>query len=374
MVIADSVAAAKDGAERVAIDYEPLPAVTQAVAAAAPDAPRLWEEAPLQRADRRRGRRRGGDRGGVCARRACGASSKPGSRASTGGSDGAARGGRRATTRRRRRYTVSCRQRRRGALEDRYRARSSTSRKRQCGWSCATSAAISARRGAIYPEFALVAWAARRVGRPVKWTCERHEAFLSDYQGRDLASEAELALDADGRFLATARVECRQSRRAHRELLDGAEGRRDQCPASTACRRPASARAASLSNTTPTRPYRSSGRPEVMFVMERLIDLGGAPMRASTASRSGGAICSPAAELPYTNPFGMVYDSGDYHEVMDRALGIVRLGMVSARAAPRRESAASFAASASPTTSTPRPAFRASAPRSRCSRTASSTS
>jgi carbon-monoxide dehydrogenase large subunit len=57
-------------------------------------------------------------------------------------------------------------------------------------------------RGMIYPEFALVAWAARRIGRPVKWTCERQEAFLSDYQGRDLAVQAELALDGDGRFLA----------------------------------------------------------------------------------------------------------------------------------------------------------------------------
>ncbi len=57
-------------------------------------------------------------------------------------------------------------------------------------------------RGGFFPEFALVAWAARRVGRPVKWTCERHESFLTDYQGRDLALDAELALDADGQFLA----------------------------------------------------------------------------------------------------------------------------------------------------------------------------
>jgi len=55
-------------------------------------------------------------------------------------------------------------------------------------------------RNAFYPEFALVAWAARRIGRPVKWTCERQEAFLSDYQGRDLWVEAELALDADAKF------------------------------------------------------------------------------------------------------------------------------------------------------------------------------
>ena len=57
-------------------------------------------------------------------------------------------------------------------------------------------------RGAIFAEQPLVAWAARRVGRPVKWTCERSEALLSDYQGRDLAVEAELALDEDGNFLA----------------------------------------------------------------------------------------------------------------------------------------------------------------------------
>src|SRR6266487_1676324 len=57
-------------------------------------------------------------------------------------------------------------------------------------------------RNSCYPEFALVAWAARRVGRPVKWTSERREAFLADYHGRDLAVRAELALDAQGRFLA----------------------------------------------------------------------------------------------------------------------------------------------------------------------------
>ena len=57
-------------------------------------------------------------------------------------------------------------------------------------------------RNGFFPEFALVAWGSRGLGRPVKWTCERHEAFLSDYMGRDLTVSAELALDADGRFLA----------------------------------------------------------------------------------------------------------------------------------------------------------------------------
>ena len=57
-------------------------------------------------------------------------------------------------------------------------------------------------RNLFYPEYALLAWAARRIRRPVKWTCERSESFLSDYQGRDLTAEAELALDAYGNFLA----------------------------------------------------------------------------------------------------------------------------------------------------------------------------
>src|SRR5207237_5787171 len=57
-------------------------------------------------------------------------------------------------------------------------------------------------KNSIFPEFPLVLWASKRIGRPVKWTCERSEAFLSDYPGRDLVAEVELALDARGRFLA----------------------------------------------------------------------------------------------------------------------------------------------------------------------------
>ena len=60
-------------------------------------------------------------------------------------------------------------------------------------------------RNFFFPEYALLPWAARRVGRPVKWTCERGEDFLSDYQGRDLTVEAELALDAEGKFPRRAR-------------------------------------------------------------------------------------------------------------------------------------------------------------------------
>jgi aerobic carbon-monoxide dehydrogenase large subunit len=152
----------------------------------------------------------------------------------------------------------------------------------------------------------------------VKWTCERQEAFVSDYQGRDLASIAELALDADGTFLAL-----RGSNTGNVGALTGnfSMVQKGVEINSSIYRMPAAhfrARCV-VTNTTPTRPYRSSGRPEVMFVMERLIDLAARQcgfdriaLRRRNLLESG--------ELPYTNPFGMVYDSGDYHQVMATAL------------------------------------------------------
>lgn len=175
-------------------------------------------------------------------------------------------------------------------------------------------------RGMIYPEFALVAWAARRAERPVKWTCERSEAFLSDYQARDLAVTAELALDADGNFLAMRGVNTSNVGGYPTNfgpLKKGVE------IMSSIYRMPVvhfRARAV-MSNTTPTRPYRSAGRPEVMFVMERLIDIAARECgfdRIELRRRN----LLQQAELPYTNPFGMVYDSGDYPKAMAQALAL----------------------------------------------------
>jgi carbon-monoxide dehydrogenase large subunit len=175
-------------------------------------------------------------------------------------------------------------------------------------------------RNSSYPEFALVAWAARRLGRPVKWTGERQEAFLSDHQARDLRVEAELALDAEGNFLALRAANLSNLGAYAASFVPLNKGTELM---SSLYRIPAArvrARAV-LSNTPPTSPYRSAGRPEVMFVIERLID------RAARANgfdrvalRRQNLI--PAASLPYRNPFGMTYDSGDYHAVLDRALAL----------------------------------------------------
>ena len=173
-------------------------------------------------------------------------------------------------------------------------------------------------RGASNPEFALVAWAARRVGRAVKWTCERSEAFLCDYQARDLTADAELALDEQGRFLAmrgTNMVNSGAYPVSFGPLHKGLEIMTSIYHVPVVHFRAV----ATLSNTAPTRPYRSSGRPEAMFVMERLIDLAARQCgfdRIELRRRN----LVPESAMPYRNPFGLEYDSGTYHKVMERVL------------------------------------------------------
>jgi carbon-monoxide dehydrogenase large subunit len=173
-------------------------------------------------------------------------------------------------------------------------------------------------RGMIYPEFALVAWAARKLRRPVKWISERHESFLSDYQARDLVVEAELALDGKGRFLAM-RGSNLGNLGAH--TTNFAMVQKGVQMMSSIYRMPAAhfrARA-TLSNTSPTRPYRSAGRPEVIFVMERLIDLAARDCGFDRVALRRKNLVTEK-ELPYKNPFGVEYDNGDYIGGMDMAL------------------------------------------------------
>jgi carbon-monoxide dehydrogenase large subunit len=173
-------------------------------------------------------------------------------------------------------------------------------------------------RNSFFPEFALVTWGSRRVGRPVKWTCERHESFISDYMGRDLTVSAELALDADGRFLAL-RTKNLSNVGAHSAsyvpLVKGAG------LATAGYRIPAahiSARAV-LTNTMCTTPYRSAGRPEVIYVIERLIDKAAQEHGFDRVALRRRNLIPPSA-FPYKNPQGIAYDNGTYRAVMERAL------------------------------------------------------
>ena len=332
MVIAETPAAARDGAERVVVEWIPLPSVTASLAAADHGAPLVWDETTSNVCVDAQV----GDAAAVEAafahaahvvrldtwvHRITGVPMEP--RAAVGSWDAASG-----------RYTVHAGA---GGLG-----------RTQTGVAGALGVPESAvrvvardvggnfgTRNSCYPEFALVAWAARRLGRPVKWTADRREAFLADYHGRDLTARAELALDTDGTFLAFRGANT-SNVGAHAVSFHPLN--KGMALTATVYRMPAAAirGRAVITNTSPTTPYRSSGRPEVMFIMERLIDLAARrhgfdrlELRRKNLVR--------AAAMPHRNSMGVVYDSGDYQAALDRAVVLADWsGFESRRAEARR--------------------------------------
>jgi len=177
-------------------------------------------------------------------------------------------------------------------------------------------------RNRVFVEFGLVLWAAKKLGRPVKFTATRAEAFLSDYQGRDLVTEVELALDQDGRMLAMRATNI-SNVGAHCVSLSPLSKGAGLIPGSYAIPAARLRALAVFTNTMPTQAYRSSGRPEVTYAIERLVDiaadeLGDILGLDRIALRRKNLI--PPNAMPYRNAVGMVYDSGDYIGVMKRTL------------------------------------------------------
>jgi len=185
------------------------------------------------------------------------------------------------------------------------------------------------------PEFVLVAWAAKRVGRPVKWICDRGDAFLSDFHGRDLMSEAELALDQDGNFLALRATSTSNLGASAISFVPLAKG---IAVSSSVYRIPVSFMRGRgvVTNTTPTSAYRSAGRPEVMFVLERLIDLACRRYGFDRLELRRRNLVSPEA-MPYRNPLGLVYDSGDYPASLQRAAEVADWAGFAERRAEARQ-------------------------------------
>lgn len=176
-------------------------------------------------------------------------------------------------------------------------------------------------KGKLYPEESILPWAAMRLGRPVRWSATRSESFLSDYQARDHATHAALALDHDGTFLALrvrtiANVGAYVSTfgaaipsAIYSALLAGVY----RTPAiSVEC-------VGVFSNTVPTDAYRGAGRPEACYVLECLADRAAAELdldRAEVRRRN----LIPTDAMPYQTPIGPSYDSGDFPRLFDRAL------------------------------------------------------
>ena len=172
-----------------------------------------------------------------------------------------------------------------------------------------------------YGEEAIVTWAAAKIGRPIKWTADRTESFMSDAHGRDHVTQAEMALDKSGKILAL-RVSTLANMGAYLStfapavptwlyatLLSGVY----QIPAIYAEVK------AIFTNTVPVDAYRGAGRPEAAYVVERLVDRAARELGVSQVDiRRANFI--PADAFPYQTPVAVEYDSGDHDATLDQAL------------------------------------------------------
>ncbi|MCR0983771.1 xanthine dehydrogenase family protein molybdopterin-binding subunit [Roseomonas populi] len=191
----------------------------------------------------------------------------------------------------------------------------------------------------VYPEYAALLEAARRIGRAVRWTATRSESFLSDTQGRDSVLEGELALDGEGRFLAVrldSTVNTGAYQTSHATFT--ATSNLYRCLIGV-YRTPAiSLRVRCLyTNTVPTAPYRGAGRPEANAIMERLVEAAARQTGIDAVALRRRNLIGPA-EMPYAAPNGLTYDSGDFPALLDRALALAdHAGFPARREAARRE-------------------------------------
>jgi carbon-monoxide dehydrogenase large subunit len=166
-----------------------------------------------------------------------------------------------------------------------------------------------------YREYALAAVAAERLRRPVKWICDRSEHFLGDSHGRDNISSARLALDDKGRFLALAL-----------DIVAGmATGAYAISVAHVRLR-------AAYTNTVPVDAYRGAGRPEASYLIERLVDTAARDLDTAPDALRRKNLIKPKA-MPYTTPTGKIYDSGDFAGGMARAQEIADWSGFTKRAA-----------------------------------------
>ncbi len=313
-IVAETAHQARDAAERIIVDYAPLPAVTDTRAAADPAAPLIWPHmagnvmldadigdqhateaafataAHIVRLDTWIAR----VTGVPMEPRACVAVPEPNGRLTLHAGSG-------GVVRQKKELALIL-----GMDEAAIRV------------TCRDIGGNFGTKNSLFPEFALAMWAARDLARPVKCTADRTEAFLSDYQGRDLVADVELALDAQGHFLAM--------RGSHLSNVGAYASsviplRKGTGIANGLYRIQAAhlhARAV-LSNTPPTIPYRSAGRPEAMFIIERLCDIAARRTGLSPIEIRARNLIQPD-QLPYTGPTGVTYDNGDYPHSMARAL------------------------------------------------------
>jgi aerobic carbon-monoxide dehydrogenase large subunit len=194
-------------------------------------------------------------------------------------------------------------------------------------------------KGKHHPEEIVVAWAARRLRRPTKWVASRSESFVSDNQGRDHLTHAELALDADGHFLGL-RVETIANLGAYVSTFGAAIPSAIYSALLAGVYRTPAIFVQStgvFTNTLPIDAYRGAGRPEACYVLERLADRAAQELGIDRAAIRARNLVSAQA-MPYKTPIGPTYDCGDFPKVFARVLEIAdHAGFAARRAAAARD-------------------------------------
>ena len=335
LVVAATTEQAVDAAELVAVDYEPLPAVAATAEAARPGAPTVWAEAP----DNVAFVWEAGNKDAVArafasaahvthldfmVSRVAAAPLEP--RGAVGEWD-----------RRTGRYTlhtgIQAPHGLRTLLADQV-FRVPQSHLRVVTGEVGGSFGM---KSGVYPEPVLVLWAAKRLGRPVKWTSDRREGFVTDEHGRDNVSTAELALDANGKFLAL-RVAITLNVGAYLTPRSAGPGTNNVGGVAGVYTTPAIHLQTTgvFSNTTPTGPYRGAGRPEATYAIERVIDVAALELKIDPVELRRRNLI-PATAMPFKTGLVFTYDCGDFGRGMDMALDLAdRAGFEKRRAEARQ--------------------------------------
>ncbi|HEX7214534.1 MAG TPA: xanthine dehydrogenase family protein molybdopterin-binding subunit [Methylomirabilota bacterium] len=318
LVVAASPEAAADAADLVVVDYAPLPAVTGAERATRPGAPAVWDEAP----DNVAFVWEAGSRDTVArafaqavhvthldfvVTRVAAAPLEP--RAAVGDFD-----------RRSGRYTLYT------GIQGPHGLRAQLAEQifrvphGQVRVVTDEVGGSFGMRSGMYPELVLVLWAAKRLGRPVKWTSTRREGFVSDEPGRDNVSAAELALDARGRFLAL-RVALKVDIGAYLTPRSAGPATNNVGGLAGTYTTPAIHVESTgvYTNTTPTGPYRGAGRPEATYAIERVIDVAARELGIDPIELRRRNLIPPSA-MPFKTGLVFTYDCGEFERVMTMAL------------------------------------------------------
>ena len=335
LVVADSEAAARDAAERIVVDYRPRPSVSAVAAAGLAGAPQIWPEAPGNLALDWRGfadsEADRATRAQIFAaaahvarvrlvnQRVVMAPMEPrAARASYQPASG--------------RFILACASQSAFVLQQHLAQCLAVPAERVRVLSGDVGGAFGM-RVTLYPEYPALLVAAQLTGRKVRWLASRSECFLSDNQARDTITEAALALDEAGRFLAldidvlanmgayltshAAFIATANFARCLPGMYDIPQiGLRFRCL---------------FTNTVPTGPYRGAGRPEANYCLERLIDAAARVCgieRVELRRRN----LIPSARMPYRTPVGTTYDSGDFAVLFENALERADVAHFKARA------------------------------------------